>query len=55
VRLFRSRLLEAGKRAEINIYPNVQPGFANETSPAYAAPVAAEAWQTTLEFLDLNL
>jgi carboxymethylenebutenolidase len=55
VRLFRSRLLEAGKRAEINIYPNVQRGFASEESPAYVAPVADEAWQATLEFLDLNL
>jgi carboxymethylenebutenolidase len=55
VRLFRTRLLEAGKRAEINIYPNVQPGFASEVSAAYDAAVADEAWQTTLEFLDLNL
>lgn len=55
VRLFRSRLLEAGKRAEINIYPNVEPGFASEASAAYNATVAEESWQTTLEFLDLNL
>jgi carboxymethylenebutenolidase len=55
VRLFRSRLLEAGKRAEINIYPNVQPGFASEASAAYDASVADEAWQATLEFLDLSL
>jgi carboxymethylenebutenolidase len=55
VLLFRSRLLEAGKRAEINIYPNVEPGFASEASAAYNATVAEESWQTTLEFLDLNL
>jgi carboxymethylenebutenolidase len=54
-RLFRVRLLEAGKRAEINIYPNVQPGFASETSAAYHAAIADEAWQQTLEFLDRNL
>jgi carboxymethylenebutenolidase len=54
-RLFRVRLIEAGRRAEINIYPNVQAGFASEGSAAYNAAVADEAWQATLAFLDLNL
>jgi dienelactone hydrolase len=48
-------LLEAGKRAEINIYANVKPGFASEASAAYDASVADDAWQATLEFLDLSL
>jgi carboxymethylenebutenolidase len=55
VRLFRVRLAEAGRRGEINIYPDVRPGFASETSAAYDAAVADEAWKITLEFLDLNL
>jgi carboxymethylenebutenolidase len=55
VRLFRTRLFEAGNRAEVIIYPNVQAGFASEASAAYDAAVAGEAWQRTLAFLDLNL
>ncbi|HEY7672847.1 MAG TPA: dienelactone hydrolase family protein [Gammaproteobacteria bacterium] len=54
-RIFRVRLGEEGKRAEINIYPNVQRGFASVGSPTYDAAAADEAWQRTLEFLDINL
>jgi carboxymethylenebutenolidase len=54
-RLFRVRLREEGKRGEIYIYANAKPGFANPASATYDAAEAEEAWQRTLEFLDLNL
>jgi carboxymethylenebutenolidase len=52
---FRVRLREEGKRGEINIYRNVQAGFANPASAAYDAEASDEAWQATVEFLDINL
>jgi carboxymethylenebutenolidase len=54
-RLFRSRLLEAGRRAEIYIYPDARPGFANPNGATYDAAAADEAWRRTVEFLDINL
>ena len=54
-RMFRTRLREEGKRGEIYIYSNAKPGFANTTSAAYDAGIADEAWQRTVEFLDINL
>lgn len=54
-RFFRTRLRDEGKRGEIMIYPNARAGFANTSSPAYDAAAAAEAWQRTVEFLDLYL
>jgi carboxymethylenebutenolidase len=54
-RLFRARLLEAGRRAEIYIYPEARPGFANPNGAAYDAAAADEAWRRTVTFLEINL
>lgn len=45
-------LHEAGKRAEIHIYPDAGHGFFNDTRPqAYNAQAAADAWTRTLKFM----
>lgn len=54
-RIFRNRLREEDKRAEIYVYPSAAPGFANPASPTYSAESADEAWQRTVEFLGINL
>ena len=54
-RIFRTRLREEGKRAEIYIYPAAQMGFASRTSDTFNAASADEAWKRTTDFLGINL
>jgi carboxymethylenebutenolidase len=55
VQKFRTTLLKLGKPAEVLIYPNTKPGYANPRSGNYDEKAAAESWQKTLAFLDENL
>ena len=50
-----SALAEAGITFEINIYPNTQHAFHNDTSPRYNPEQAAVAWTDTLNWLGAHL
>jgi len=52
---YESALKAAGVRYQAFIYPGVQHGFNNDTTPRFDAPAAALAWKRTLEFFDKNL
>jgi carboxymethylenebutenolidase len=55
VRTFRTALNQLGKNAEILIYPGADHAFANPSGGNYNEQIAAEAWDTTLTFLNENL
>jgi carboxymethylenebutenolidase len=55
VRRFEAALQRLRKNHEIHIYPGADHAFANPTGNAYNAEAAEDAWQKTLEFLDLHL
>jgi carboxymethylenebutenolidase len=40
---------------EAHVYPGVQHGFNNDTTPRYDAEAAKLAWQRTTEFFNKNL
>lgn len=51
VHAFEQALKQAGKKAEIYIYPDAGHGFFNDTRPtAYNAEAAADAWAKLLKF-----
>lgn len=52
---FEAALKSAGTRYETFIYPNVQHGFNNDTTPRFDAEAAKLAWQRTIAFLKANL
>jgi carboxymethylenebutenolidase len=52
---FEAALKAAGTRYETFIYPNVQHGFNNDTTPRFDADAAKLAWQRTIAFLKTNL
>jgi carboxymethylenebutenolidase len=52
---YEAALKAAGIRYEAYIYPGVQHGFTNDTTPRYDANAAKLAWQRTLEFFNKNL
>jgi carboxymethylenebutenolidase len=55
VRQFEGALKRLRKNHEIHIYPGADHAFANPTGNSYDAAVAEDAWQRTLEFLNLHL
>jgi carboxymethylenebutenolidase len=52
---FEAALKAAGTRYEAFIYPNVQHGFNNDTTPRFDADAAKLAWQRTIAFFKANL
>lgn len=53
---FEAALKQAGKRADIKIYPNAGHAFENPNSKnGYRAADAADAWQRTVKFLNDTL
>jgi carboxymethylenebutenolidase len=46
---------EAGKGAEVKIYPKAGHAFFNETRPSYRPEAAADAWKRTLAFFQSRL
>lgn len=52
---FERGLRALGHTAILHIYPDADHAFANPSSPNYRAQDAADAWQTTLDFLSATL
>jgi len=52
---YEAALKAAGVKYETFVYPKVQHGFNNDTTPRYDAPAAELAWKRTVEFFDKNL
>ncbi len=52
---YEAALKAHGKRYEAYVYPGVNHGFHNDTTPRYDAAAAELAWSRTLEFLAVNL
>lgn len=56
VKNFEAALKQAGKRADLKIYPDAGHAFANPTSKnGYRPADAADAWQRTVKFLNETL
>ncbi len=55
VQRFEEALERLRKNHTIHIYPNADHAFANPTGNAYNAAAAEDAWQKTLDFLNLHL
>lgn len=55
VQSFEAALERLRKNHDIHIYPGVDHAFANPTGTAYNAAAAEDAWQKTVEFLNLHL
>lgn len=49
---FESALQQAGSNYEAHIYPGVQHGFNNDTTPRYDAATAKLAWDRTISFFN---
>lgn len=52
---YESALKAAGVNYEVYIYPGVQHGFNNDTTPRYDAEAAKAAWERTIAFFNANL
>jgi len=52
---YEAALRAVGTRFEAYIYPGVQHGFNNDTTPRFDAEAAQLAWQRTIHFLKTNL
>ncbi len=52
---FEKALKAANKQYEVHIYPDVNHGFHNDTTPRYDEGAAKLAWQRTIEFLKAHL
>ncbi len=52
---YEAALKENGKRYSAYIYPNVNHGFHNDTTPRYDEAAATLAWSRTLDFFKANL
>lgn len=55
VRSFKAALQRLRKEHDIQIYPGVGHAFANPTGSNYNEAAAENAWQRTLDFLDVHL
>jgi carboxymethylenebutenolidase len=55
VQNFEAALERLRKNYDIHIYPGADHAFANPTGTAYNAAAAEDAWQRTVEFLNLHL
>jgi carboxymethylenebutenolidase len=52
---YEAALKAAGKRFTVNVYPNVNHAFNNDTGNRYDKPAADLAWNRTIEFFTENL
>jgi carboxymethylenebutenolidase len=52
---YETALKAAGVNYQVNIYPNVQHGFNNDTTPRYDEAAATLAWNKTLAFFNQHL
>jgi len=52
---YEKALKAAGVRYEAWIYPGVQHGFNNDTTPRYDEVAARQAWQRTISFFNTHL
>ncbi len=52
---FETALKANGASYEMFMYPNVNHGFHNDTTPRYDEAAAKLAWSRTVAFLDKNL
>ena len=52
---YEAALQAHGKRYTAHIYPDVNHGFHNDTTPRYDAAAAALAWDRTITFFGENL
>ncbi|MRW86363.1 dienelactone hydrolase family protein [Pseudoduganella sp. FT26W] len=52
---YEKALKEAGVHYEYHVYPGVEHGFNNDTTPRYDAAAAKLAWQRTTDFLRARL
>ncbi len=55
VREFRAKLDQLGIENEVYIYPNVGHAFANPSGMNYAPEETRDAWNKTLDFLNMHL
>jgi carboxymethylenebutenolidase len=55
VQKFESAMERLRKNYEVHIYPGADHAFANPTGNAYNADAAEDAWQRSLDFLQLHL
>lgn len=52
---YETALKAAGISYQAFIYPGVQHGFNNDTTPRFDAAAAKVAWERTISFLNLHL
>ena len=52
---FEAKLEETGKKFEAFVYPGVNHGFHNDSTPRYDKPAVQLAWSRTLAFFEANL
>src|SRR3954470_12488125 len=52
---FETALKESGKKFEVHIYPDVNHGFHNDTTPRYDKKAAELAWDRTIAFFKQHL
>jgi carboxymethylenebutenolidase len=52
---YEKALKEAGKSYTAHVYPNVNHGFHNDTTPRYDEDAAKLAWSRTIEFFNAHL
>ena len=52
---YESALKAAGVNFQVFVYPGVQHGFNNDTTPRYDEAAAKLAWQRTIAFFNRNL
>ena len=52
---YEAALQESGKTYEAHVYPGVNHGFHNDSTPRYDAEAAELAWSRTLEWFDRYL
>ncbi len=52
---YEAALKAHAKEYTAHIYPNVNHGFHNDTTPRYDEAAARLAWQRTIEFFDAKL
>lgn len=52
---YEATLKQNGKEYTAHVYPGVNHGFHNDTTPRYDEPAAALAWQRTISFFNEKL
>jgi carboxymethylenebutenolidase len=52
---YETALKAAGVKYQVYIYPDVEHGFNNDTTPRYDEPAAKLAWQRTIDFFNKHL